>query len=127
MWLLDTRWTRLAQWYRRLVYGVNEKPDRWSFCLSLINSQLSPLIGALYLRRFNDQYQRAEVQQLVSTVHQQLQSSIRQQEWLDDTSRATALQRAAQMRFLIGYPSQLLDTQALNQYFPQVSRGRLEL
>lgn len=74
-------------------------------------------VGALYVRKyFNEESKKAAVD-LVTNIQKEFVNILRGVSWMDDGTRAAAIEKAKSMTSHIAYPDELIDNNKLEEYY----------
>jgi predicted metalloendopeptidase len=98
----------------RLLRGVNTRPPRWREVLLLIGGRygsepMSQGLGQLFVERAFPPEAKARALVLVANVKAALGDRLKALEWMDEETRARALEKLAAMKPKIGYPDKWRD------------------
>lgn len=104
---------------RRKLYGVAGGVERWQKCTEFSDSALGFATGALYVDKYFSETDRLQVESVFSSVMTSLKRRIADVTWMDDATRATALDKADAIVHKIGYPDFVLSPTKLDQYYEQ--------
>lgn len=74
-------------------------------------------VGALYVRKyFNEESKNAAVE-LVNTIREEYIKILQSVSWMDEGTRAAAIEKAQSMTSHIAYPDELTDNNKLEEYY----------
>ncbi|XP_019873600.1 neprilysin-2 isoform X2 [Aethina tumida] len=108
--------------YTTIVTGRTEREARWKECIDLSAGSLSIAAGALYVRKYFHEEARQSAIEMVKDIREEFQTILNNVEWMDETTRKNALEKAKSMSTHIGYPDELTDDKKLEEFY-----GNLEL
>ncbi|XP_043285771.1 neprilysin-2-like [Venturia canescens] len=81
-----------------------------------------PLIaGAMYVKNYFDNRTKENVSEIASNVRRELENILMEASWIDDTSRATMLDKVRTMVSHIGYPDELLNDDKLDKFYEKLN------
>lgn len=73
--------------------------------------------AAIYVRRFFDGKSKQTAVDIAKNIHEQFIETLKQVPWMDEKSRASAIEKAKAMEFFIGYPDELLNDTLIDAYY----------
>lgn len=73
--------------------------------------------AAIYVRRFFDGKSRQTAVDIAMKIHKQFIETLKQVSWMDEKSRASAIEKANAMEFYIGYRDALLNDTLIDEYY----------
>lgn len=107
---------------RRLVYikaitGVEKYKPRWKECVSWTTNYLSIASSALYVRNNFNEKSKHDALEMVNTIREEFENTLKTTEWMDESTRKRALEKAKKMINFIGYPDELKEHKKLSDYY----------
>ncbi|XP_039280391.1 neprilysin-2 [Nilaparvata lugens] len=109
--------------YSTVLSGRTEIEARWKECTDVASGSLSLAVGSQYVRRFFKEDAKKNAEELVLRVRQEMYKILEHVEWMDDKTRAAALDKAKSMTTHIAYPDELLDDEKLMQFYENLEIG----
>lgn len=105
-----------ANWafYSQTLRGVQEKRERWKRGVNQIDYQLGDAVGQIYVERHFPPSSKAAMDDLVADLIAALEARLRENEWMDDETRAQALLKLSTFEPQIGYPTKWTDYSSLS-------------
>ena len=97
------------------VSGKTELPARWLKCVSTTSSTLGNAVGSLYVGKYFRENSRQAAVEMVREIRTQFGLMLDHLDWMDEKTRANAREKADAMETHIGYPTELLDMETLDQ------------
>ena len=101
--------------FSKAVSGKTELPARWLKCVSATSSSLGNAVGSLYVEKYFQEDSRRAAVEMVSEIRTQFSLMLAQLDWMDERTRDNARLKAEAMEAHIGYPTELLDMNKLDQ------------
>ena len=101
--------------FSKAVSGKTELPARWLKCVSATSSSLGNAVGSLYVEKYFQEKSRVAALEMVREIRTQFSLMLAQLDWMDEKTRANARLKADAMETHIGYPTELLDMNMLDQ------------
>lgn len=95
--------------YSQTIYGVAEQRARDQRASAFVSGQLGELIGQLYVARHFSPEQKAQMEELVGYLMRAYEERIANLDWMDEETRAEALDKLSRFGLKIGYPDQWRD------------------
>jgi endothelin-converting enzyme/putative endopeptidase len=99
--------------YAKTLRGTQQQRDRWKRGIGLLSDGIGEGLGQLYVEKHFPPGHKAKMDELVANLRAALEARIESLGWMDDPTRAAALQKLAAFEPRIGYPQQWRDYSAL--------------
>lgn len=99
------------------ISGQKSFEERWKECVELVLSSLPIATSALYVKNFFRKESRDTAQEIVDRIQEEFENTLNVTEWMDDETKARALEKAKNMVMHIGYPNELIDDKKLLEYY----------
>ncbi|CAG2168313.1 unnamed protein product [Oppiella nova] len=106
--LLHPKWLQLHDFYLHRITGRKAVPPRWYICTKSA-ATLSAAFSALYVRKYFHSESKHKVEEMVNFIHKEFIQMLNSVEWMDETTRLQALDKAKAITSHIGFPKQLLN------------------
>ena len=58
---LDDRFQEANQQFYYALHGTEQAPPRWQMCVEQVNSHLGMAVGAMFVRKYFDEYSKNDV------------------------------------------------------------------
>ncbi|KAJ8664533.1 hypothetical protein QAD02_006195 [Eretmocerus hayati] len=87
------------------------------FCMNQVSSNLQYALNALYVKDLFDDEKMIFMSKLVYHLKEKYRRVLNETKWMDDTTRARAIEKIQRMHSFVGHPSDLLDKEKLNNYY----------
>ena len=87
---LDKRFERIQNELYKLLYGREEMPARWKFCIAYVNGNLGMSVGSLFVRKYFDSQSKQDMLYLTSEIQKQFQDIVEQVDWLSESTKDMA-------------------------------------
>lgn len=111
---MEVRKRQLA--FSTVTTGKKEYPPRWKECISMTNNKLSISLGALYIREYFEPEAKLAATQMVDSIRDEFKEILRANEFMDNKTKQSALEKVNAMVSHIAYPDELLDDAKLEEY-----------
>lgn len=109
------------QWSCKCFLGIIFAHDAWGnavfYVYFLLNFSFPIATAAIYVRRFFDGKSRQTAVDIAMNIHKQFIETLKQVPWMDEKSRASAIEKANSMQFHIGYPDALMNDTLIDDYY----------
>lgn len=112
---LDKRFEKIQNELYRLLYGREEMPARWKFCIAYVNGNLGMSVGSLFVRKYFDSQSKQDMLHLTSEIQKQFEDLVMDVEWLSNNTKDTARDKIGAMIHNIGYPDLVLEDKQLQK------------
>ncbi|XP_015787620.1 neprilysin-2 isoform X2 [Tetranychus urticae] len=100
---------KISEAYSRVISGRKTEKPRWDTCMKRLYSSFGTPLSALYVSRNFDEKSRKQAASMVDYIRGQFIASLKKIDWMDEATRAKAIEKAEEMFVQIGYPPELLD------------------
>ncbi len=101
------------EFYSRTLAGTQQQRDRWKRGLGVLNGTLGEAVGEIYVRRHFPESSRRQMGELITDLRAALEERLRANIWMDDATRAQALEKLAAFDPRIGNPVRFIDYSAM--------------
>jgi len=112
---LDKRFEKIQNELYRLLYGRQEMPERWKFCIAYVNGNLGMAVGSLFVNKYFDEQSKQDMLNLTHEVQVQFDRLLQDSDWLSPNTKETAKSKLSAMIHNIGYPELVVDQDLLHQ------------
>ncbi|XP_058793347.1 neprilysin-2-like isoform X3 [Phymastichus coffea] len=106
--------------YSTVVSGRTEREPRWKECVDITSGSFSIAIGANYVRKYFNEDAKKNAVEMVSEIRQEFMKILQKVDWMDETTRKAALDKAESMSTHIAYPDELLDDKKLEELYAKL-------
>lgn len=103
--------------FSKTLSGKISSESRWEECVDLVSGTFPIATSALYIKNYFKRESRDTALEMVNSIKEEFQSILKTVPWMDDTTRAAALEKAKKMTAHIGYPDELMDDTKLIEYY----------
>lgn len=93
--------------------GIPQNKPRWRRAVDATSGALGEVLGQEYVARHFTPQAKAKMEELVQNLIKAYGASIKELEWMSDTTKAKALEKLAAFKPKIGYPDEWRDYSAL--------------
>nr|XP_014429869.1 membrane metallo-endopeptidase-like 1 [Pelodiscus sinensis] len=97
--------------YRKALYGTTLEEARWRECVSYVNNNMENAVGALYVRETFAGESKRMVRDLINKIREVFIETLDELQWMDETSKQKAREKAMAIKEQIGYPDYILEDQ----------------
>lgn len=124
---LGSPWRDLEAEFSRKRQGLSSSPERERVVTRQIGAQLFHPLSQMYVHAYFPESTRREITEMVQHVKDEFGERLRRNAWLDEPTRAAALEKLAKMDIQVGYPQAWIDFSALDirpdDHFGNVQRA----
>lgn len=99
--------------YGRVLSGIDELEPRWKRAVGLVEGILGEAVGKRYVAQHFPPEAKARMETMVSYLTKAYEQSIRELDWMTETTRTRALEKLSKFNTKIGYPDVWRDYSAL--------------
>jgi putative endopeptidase len=101
------------RFHDRTIDGIAELPPRWKRGARAVSAGMGQTIGKIYVARHFSEAARAAVADMAANVRTAMAARIASNPWMEPATKARALDKLAQVRFKLGFPTRWRDTSGL--------------
>ncbi|KAL5264203.1 hypothetical protein ACHWQZ_G005326 [Mnemiopsis leidyi] len=95
---------------------VAVKPARWKTCLSAITSYMPEAVGRIFADEAFKTDAKKNTEEMIKDIKDAFKLILPKLDWMDDTTREKAIEKADNVDNKIGYADWITDDAKLNQY-----------
>lgn len=106
---LDGSIRNRQQSFISVISGATRRADRWVECVSIACGSFHIASGSKYVQKFFKNEGKAEAVEVVENIRQAMYNTLKEIDWMDDTTRENALKKAYAMVNHIAYPDELIN------------------
>lgn len=117
---LSSNFRQRQQEYDRLTTGRAEANPRWLECVDTTLSYYPIAFGALYVRKHFNATAKDMAQEMVDNIRDEFKIMLTEIDWMDEETLIGANEKADTIRSEIGFADELLQDQALSDYYAEV-------
>ena len=93
----------------RKLKGQKQMEPRWKRVIKRMNRGLGEAIGRIYVEKYFDSESKVRMEDLVDNLKRALRCRIQNLTWMNDSTKAMALDKLGAMEIKVGYPSEWRD------------------
>ncbi|XP_030763667.1 neprilysin-4-like [Sitophilus oryzae] len=118
IYLLNARYLDIKQRFNFVLYGREQQPPRWQFCVSEVNTHMGMALGALFVRKYFDETSKTDTIQMTQALVNSFKEILTENSWLDSSTKNYARKKIENMDLKIGFPDFVLnDTDLTMRYY----------
>jgi putative endopeptidase len=106
---LGQPWRGLDEEFSLKRFGLQVAPQRERKVTKEIGIQLFSPLSKLYVQTYFPESTRRDITQMVGYIKDEFERRLRTNPWLDEPTRASALDKLAKVDIQVGYPQQWID------------------
>ena len=95
--------------YSEFLSGSKKIQDRWKRVTQTTNNLVGQPLGQLYVKKYFPEKSKKMMVELVGNLKVALEKRIKNLEWMEDKTKAAALDKLSKMRVKVGYPDKWDD------------------
>merc|ERR550517_983299 len=114
--------------YVKALVGKNSLEPRWEKCvkaaaglgapyLFFTEGSLTNAVGAMYAKKFFDLNHKKIADEMVDNIRETFRNLLETVDWMDDKTRAKALEKADKMNSYVAYAEEILDDKLITEYY----------
>lgn len=108
--------------FDKVKLGIQQPVELWHRCIDFMSAQVPTLVGRSYINRWFTEEDVRVAEDIVTFVRGAMEEILRNKEWLDEPTKALALEKLAAFTANVGYPEWVRNDGELFKAFNFVSR-----
>ncbi|GAB1437804.1 M13 family metallopeptidase [Providencia sp.] len=100
--------------YSKKLNGVEKQRTRQERALQTVNSLQGEPLGQIYVEKYFDPQSKEKIKDLVSYIRGTFDARLKDNDWMDGSTRQEALKKLAQFTVKVGYPDKWNDYSSIN-------------
>jgi len=113
--------------YQKAQQGVQKQLPVWKRCVKQVYSELSWAISRLYVDKFVQPATKPSAVQLIDYLKDSFGGLVKEDAWLDETTRKRALDKLDGIRENVAYPEWMLINDELDKYYGFSKNKKVEV
>lgn len=119
--ILSKQWRTLAQEYTAVITGKKQEEPRWEQCLSSLSGSLGIALSSYYVQHHFKDGSRDTALEMVRYIHTEFMKILDVVDWMDESTREQAREKAKTIKTYIGYPSELLNDTLVSSLYQNLT------
>ncbi|VDL77455.1 unnamed protein product [Nippostrongylus brasiliensis] len=115
------RYEDVHQEFSHVMVGREKKRPRWERCLSSLMEIPKYATGALFVKKFFNKNTKKAMEEMALEMQEVLQEMLSENEWMDENTKKTALDKVSKMLIHVAYPDFILDDKKVDEYYKEIS------
>ena len=95
--------------YGKILSGTPELLPRWKRIISNCNSKLGVIIGKIFVDKYFPKEAKSKALNMVGYIKQELKNRLKNNDWMESSTKSKALEKLSKMNVKIGYPDKQKD------------------
>lgn len=126
---LSQEWDeRYFAFFGTTLSGTQQQQDRWKRCVARTGGALGEVLGKVYVERAFAGDSKAIAVDMITRIEREFEKGLAELDWMDDATRAAAVEKSQAITNKIGYPNTWRDYSGLEleagNHLAQVLAGR---
>ena len=88
-----------------------------------MGSIVGPLVGSLYVQSHFSDEDKSAAENMTKEIRNTFSDMLKNLDWMDDTTKEKAVDKARAMKEYVGYPDDLLNMNKLSDHFSELEIG----
>lgn len=118
---LPKRFRDLVQNYNQVVYGTASARARWRICTSYVNGNLGLAVGRLFVKETFRETAKNDTLEMIDNLLTSFHELLENADWMDDTTRVVAREKAEFIQKKIGYQNDIMDDGILDEIYENIT------
>ncbi|KAH9513574.1 18S rRNA pseudouridine methyltransferase [Bulinus truncatus] len=99
------------------IQGVNKNEIRWMKCVEYVNQKMGIAVGAMFIKDNFKKESKETALEMIHGIREAFNELLEENDWMDDTIKQFAKEKANAMVERIGYPDFITDPKQLDARF----------
>lgn len=99
--------------FSKALSGQQEQKPRWKRAMAMVDGALGDAVGQLYVERYFAPQAKARALHIVGKVRAALEARLREVAWMQESTRAKALEKMNGFGVKVGFPDEWVDYSSL--------------
>ena len=100
--------------YGKKLSGTKKMKERWKRMVATVSGNLGEALGKLYVEKYFPKEAKERMLELVGNLKVALGESIKNLDWMSDTTKAKALEKLEAINVKVGYPNKWKDYSSID-------------
>jgi putative endopeptidase len=102
------------EFYGKALSGTEEQREDWRRATNLVDGTVGEVVGKVYVKQHFPPEAKERMLGLVGNLVKAYEKSIKELDWMTDTTKAEALDKLSKFHPMVGYPDKWRDYSALD-------------
>ncbi|ELU08395.1 hypothetical protein CAPTEDRAFT_163321 [Capitella teleta] len=103
--------------YLRVLQGVSRDKVRWQKCIEYVNERMGMAVGKLFIKDYFRKESKDTALEMIHNLREAFNEILMESDWMDDETKAVAMEKANAMNERIGYPEFILNATELDKIY----------
>ncbi|GFN91707.1 endothelin-converting enzyme 1-like [Plakobranchus ocellatus] len=112
------------QTFSEVMSGTKGNEETWHICITETDLVLGFAVGALFVKETFVGGSKAKAKEMIENVRTAFTDNLPNLDWMDDATRAAALDKANAVTDMIGYPDYILDHVKLDKKYENLKMNK---
>ncbi|XP_076320219.1 neprilysin-2-like [Tachypleus tridentatus] len=121
---LDKSFRDLFDEFQSALRGYEYNPDVWITCSDVTSYFFDYSLSSTYVKSYFKGAKKHAALHMADNIRQQLKASMETATWMDSTTQQRALSKIDAMTATVGYPEEILDDNAVNKLYTNITVGQ---
>ena len=124
--ILSEKWAMMGRRVWKELDGRPKLRNKWKYCVSVVKKYFDLGISSVYVTSLHggDDSQTRLVKKIVGYIKEAFLDTLETNTWMDDTTKKEAINKTSKMTLHVGYPVELLNDTAINEFYEIVEVSR---
>jgi putative endopeptidase len=113
------------EFYGKVLSGTEEQREDWRRATNLVDGTVGEVVGKVYVKQHFPPEAKERMLELVGNLVRAYEKSIKELDWMTDTTKAEALDKLSKFHPMVGYPDKWRDYSALEIEADDRSKSKL--
>ncbi|XP_060581149.1 neprilysin-1-like [Ruditapes philippinarum] len=124
--VLDSRFQALLKQYAETLTGTSSSPPRWKDCVATSVGFFPKAVGHMFVKETFDESAKKAALDMIDRIRDAFNQLLNDNDWMDETTKELARDKANAIEEWIGYPEEVLDVDKINKLYENDTINRDE-
>ncbi|KAK2194153.1 hypothetical protein NP493_2g15008 [Ridgeia piscesae] len=103
------------------IYGVRGTTPKWRSCIDRLSGNMLFAVGALFVEEHFSSEDRKKTEDILRHIRDTFSANLPNVAWMDESTKASAEEKAKSISQMIGYPDLAADAAKLDKHYEKLS------
>ncbi|XP_019628132.1 PREDICTED: endothelin-converting enzyme-like 1 [Branchiostoma belcheri] len=110
--------------FNKVAEGTAGVTEEWRLCLQAVDEHMGMALGAMFVKDSFSKESKEKVREIAVDIRRAFVFNLAKIDWMDDKTKASAVEKSNHMVEKIGYPDYILNDTLLDEKFTELRVGR---
>lgn len=107
--------------FNSAIFGIHGTTSKWRSCIDRLSSTMMFAVGSLFVDEHFSSEDRKKTEDILRHIRDTFSANLPDVKWMDDTTKASAEEKARAISQMIGYPDLAVDPAKLDKHYENLT------